>query len=131
MRARGNSQEDYLLRLIRQAADALRRLRHRLTGTRDAPELVRMDAVAATEALLGSQSAVLGMLDPISAVRLVGHPEIVALWTAFLDLEASALESLGDAPLAERRRARARALRDAAVELWGAFADREDATERT
>jgi hypothetical protein len=129
MRARGNSQEDYLLRIIRQAAEALRRLRHRLTGGADAPELVRMDAVAATEALLGSQSAVLGMLDPVSAVRLVGHPEIVALWTAMLDLEAGALDAMGDASTAERRRARARALRDAATELWGAFADREDATE--
>lgn len=130
MRARGNSQEDYLLRLIRQAAEALRRLRHRLTGGGDAPELVRMDAVAATEMLLGSQSAVLGMLDPASAVRLVGQPEIVALWTAFLDLEAGALDAMGDLSTAERRRTRAQALRDAAVALWGAFADREDIVER-
>jgi hypothetical protein len=130
MRARGNSQEDYLLRIIRQAAEALRRLRHRLAGTGDAPEVVRMDAVAATETLLGSQAAVLAMLDPGTAVRLVGQPEIVALWTAFLDLEASALDAMGDASTAERRRARARALRDAAVALWGAFAERHDVVER-
>jgi hypothetical protein len=130
MHARGNSQEDYLLRMIRQAADVLRRLRHRLTGGGDAPEVVRQDAIAATEMLLGSQSAVLGMLDPASAVRLVGHPEIVALWAAFLDLEAGALDATGDASTAERRRTRARALRDAAVALWGAFADRDDLVDR-
>jgi hypothetical protein len=123
MRARGNSQEDYLLRIIRQAAEALRRLRHRLAGGGDAPELVRMDAVAAIEMLLGSQSAVLDVLDSVSAVRLVGQPEIVALWTAFLDLEAGALDSMGDSATAERRRARARALREAAVSLWGAVPD--------
>ena len=122
MRACGNSQEDYILRMIRQAAEALRRLRHRLTGGDDAPEIVRMDAVAATDVLLGSQSAVLGMLDPVSAVRLVGQPEIVALWTSFLDLEADALDAMGDPATAERRRTRARALREAAVALWGAFA---------
>jgi hypothetical protein len=129
MRARGNSQEDYLLRMIRQAAEALRRLRHRLAGTADAPEVVRMDAVAACDALLGSQSAVLAMLDASTAVRLAGHPEIVSLWTALLDVEAGALDAMGDATTAARRRARVVALRDAATELWGAFADRADVTE--
>jgi hypothetical protein len=129
MRARGNSQEDYLLRIIRQAAEVLRRLRHRLTGGGDAPEIVRMDAVAATEALLGSQSSVLGLLDPASAVRLVGQPDIVALWIALIDVEAGALDAMGDAPTAERRRARARALREASTALWGTFNEHEGSVE--
>jgi hypothetical protein len=126
MRARGNSQEDYLLRMIRQAAEVLRRLRHRLTGGGDAPELVRMDAVAAMDALLGAQSSVLGLLDPASAVRMIGHPDIVALWIALLDVEAGALAAMGDTQTAERRRARAHTLRDAFTALWGPFADPEE-----
>ena len=90
-----------------------------------------MDAVAATEALLGSQFSVLGLLDPASAVRLVGQPDIVAVWIALIEVEAGALDAMGDASNAERRRARAHALRDAATTLWGAFANHEDSDEPT
>jgi hypothetical protein len=120
MRPRGNTQEDYLLRIIRQAGEALRRLRHRLAGGADTPEIVRMDAIAATDALLGSQAPVLALLDATSAVRMVGHPAVVDVWIALLEVEAGASDAMGDSTNASRRRARALALREAATMLWGA-----------
>ena len=124
MRPRGNTQEDYLLRIIRQAGEALRRLRHRLTGGADTPEIVRMDAVAATDALLGSQATVLGLLDAASAVRMVGHPAIVDVWVALLEVEAGASDAMGDSASGSRRRARASA-REAASAIWGSPADEQ------
>ena len=59
------------------------------------------------------------MLDAISAARLVGHPAIVELWCALLDVEADAADASGDPAFAVRRRARAIALRNAARMLWG------------
>ena len=123
MRPRGNTQEDYLLRIIRQAAELLRQLRRRLLGGEASAADVRRDAAVAIDFLLGSQAPVLAMLDPGSAVRLVGHPALVELWAALLDVEADAAEAAGDATLATRRRARAIAVRAAAREVWGAPVD--------
>ena len=120
MRPRGNTQEDYLLRIIRQAGEMLRQLRRRLLGGETSPASIRHDAAAAIDLLLGSQASVLGMLDPSSAVRLVGHPAVVELWCALLDVEADAADASGDTAFATRRRARALALRDASRRLWGA-----------
>lgn len=119
MRPRGNTQEDYLLRMIRQAAELLRQLRRRLLGGEQSAETIRQDAAAAIDLLLGAQATVLEVLDPLSAVQLVGHPALVELWTALLDVEADAAEASGDAPMATRRRARAEALRAAARRVWG------------
>jgi hypothetical protein len=123
MRPRGNTQEDYLLRMIRQAAELLRQLRRRLLGGDESAETIRQDAAVAIDLLLGAQAPVLGMLDPASAVRLVGHPALVALWTALLDVEADAAEASGDGIVAARRHGRAAALRDAARSAWGAMDD--------
>ena len=119
MRPRGNTQEDYLLRIIRQAAELLRQLRRRLLGGEVRAGDIRRDAATAIQFLLGSQASVLAMLDPGSAVRLVGHPALVELWAALLDVEADAAEADGDAGFATRCRARALALRTAAREIWG------------
>jgi hypothetical protein len=127
MRPRGNTQEDYLLRMIRQAAELLRQLKHRLLGGEVSAETIRRDAAAAVDLLLGSQAPVLGMLDPASAVRLAGHPALVELWTSLLDVEADAAEASGDPAFAARRRVRAVALRDAARILWGAMGAVDDA----
>jgi hypothetical protein len=118
MRPRGNTQEDYLLRIIRQAAELLRQLRHQLLGTASNPESIRRDAAAAVDLLLGSQAPVLAVLDPASTVHLLGHPALVALWTALLDVVAAAAFASGDATVAARRRARATALRTAARAIW-------------
>jgi hypothetical protein len=120
MRPRGSTQEDYLLRMIRQAAELLRQLRRRLLGGEQSAETIRHDAAAAIDLLLGAQAPVLGMLDPTSAVQLVGHPALVDLWTAFLDVEADAAEASGDTTVAAQRRGRAAALRDSARSVWGA-----------
>jgi hypothetical protein len=127
MRPRGNTQEDYLLRIIRQAAELLRQLRRRLLGGEQSAETIRQDAAAAIDLLLGAQAPVLAMLDPASAAHLVGHPALVDLWTALLDVEADATEASGDAVAAARQRARTTALRDAARQLWGETGDALDA----
>jgi hypothetical protein len=129
MRPRGNTQEDYLLRMIRQAAEILRQLKRRLLGGETSAESIRQDAAAAIDLLLGSQTSVLAMLDPASAVRLVGHPALVELWASLLDVEADAAESSGDTSFSARRRARAAALRDAARSVWAATSSTE-ASER-
>jgi hypothetical protein len=129
MRPRGNTQEDYLLRMIRQAAEILRQLKRRLLGGEESAETIRQDAAAAIDLLLGSQAPVLAMLDPASAVRLVGHPALVELWVSLLDVEADAAESAGDATFAARRRARVAALRAAARAVWGETSV-ADASER-
>ena len=128
MRPRGNTQEDYLLRIIRQAAELLRQLRLRVVGGEATPESIRRDAAGAIDLLLGSQAPVLGMLDPASAVHLVGHPALVELWTALLDVEADAAHASGDAGVARKRRERATALRAAARSTWGST-DADAATE--
>ena len=128
MRPRGNTQEDYLLRIIRQAAELLRQLRRRLIGGEESAQTIRRDAAVAIDMLLGSQASVLGVLDPESAVRLLGHPALVHLWTALLDVEADAAEADGDANVATRRRTRAAALRRAALHTWGSTSG-SDATE--
>ena len=130
MRPRGNTQEDYLLRMIRQAAEILRQLKRRLLGGEESAETIRQDAAAAIDLLLGSQAPVLAMLDPASAVRLVGHPAFVELWVSLLDVEADAAESAGDATFAARRRARVAALRAAARAVWGET-NVADTSERT
>jgi hypothetical protein len=126
MRPRGNTQEDYLLRMIRQAAELLRQLKRRLLGGEVGAETIRQDASAAIDFLLGAQAPVLAMLDPLSAVRLAGHPALVELWTSLLDVEADAAEASGDPAFAVRRRARAVALRDAARTLWPVSHDVDD-----
>jgi hypothetical protein len=126
MRPRGNTQEDYLLRIIRQAAELLRQLRRRLLGGETSAESVQRDAAAAIDLLLGSQAPVLGMLDAISAVQLVGHPVVVELWCALLDVEADAADGSGDPASALRRRARAVALRNAARLVWGETKARDE-----
>lgn len=118
MRPRGNTQEDYLIRMIQQAAEVLRRLRQRLTGGGGSPEQIRHDAAATVDLLLGAQSGVLAMLDPISAATLVGRPDVVHLWAALLDVQAGASEP--DDAEAYRMRARAQSLREAAMALWDA-----------
>lgn len=133
MRPRGNTQEDYLLRMIRQAAEILRQLKRRLLGGEQSAESIRHDAAAAIDLLLGSQAPVLAVLDPASAVRLVGHPALVELWASLLDVEADAAASSGDPTSAARCRARVAALRAAARSVWGGTSatDATDASERT
>ncbi len=127
MRARSGDREDYVLRVIRQAAEALRLLRLRLAGGADSPEVVRRQAAAAADALLGPDAPLLARLDARSAARLVGDPRRVALWRGLLDVEAAAVEAGGgDRARADALRARARALAAAAAERWPDAPDAPD-----
>jgi hypothetical protein len=116
MRFRSSEQQDHILRLIQQAAEALRRLRGRLGGG-DAPEVVRQDAAAAIGALLGAEGFLLTRLDAESAARLAGDAARVSVWADLLDVDAEAAAAAGDAAAARASRARAASLRAAASAL--------------
>lgn len=117
MRLRNSEQEDYILRIIRQAAEALRRLREMLTGSAEASETVRREAGIAIEQLLGEQAPLLTRVDAETAVRLVGSQARIALWADLLELEADACNRAGDTTGASAHRDRAVALRTAAGKL--------------
>jgi hypothetical protein len=107
------ARDDYLVRLITQAAAALRRVRERLR-TGDAPEELAREARGAVGELLGPQAGLLAMLDPGSAAALLGDSERVALWAGLLRAEAEALRRSGEAERASGLEARAAALERAA-----------------
>jgi hypothetical protein len=111
-----SAREDYLLRMIQQLGEMLRRLRERLTGKVDAGEAVEIEREAgqAIVTLLGPQASLLQQLDPASAVRLVADAHRVALWVGFLRLQADAQRASGRADAADRLAARAAALEQAA-----------------
>jgi hypothetical protein len=116
-----SAREDYLIRMIQQLGDVLRRLRQRLTGQVDAGDAAAIDgeAGAAVATLLGPQAPLLQQLDAASAVRLVGDADRVALWIGFLRLQADARRANnrpGD-DSAARLAARAAALEQAAAQM--------------
>jgi len=90
-----SQREDYLLRLIRQAAEALRRLREALTGEA-APAEIERDAGAAIGELLGPRHGLLSSLDPVSAASLVADPRRIELWANLIRVQAAARRRLGD-----------------------------------
>lgn len=118
MPARSTSQEDYVLRLIRQAAEMVRRLRERLAGGAAEGEIAAA-ARAAQGELLGPQAALLGAVDATTALALVGDARRVRLWADLLRVEAAAYRTAGDAPSAARLDDRAARL-DAACDAAGA-----------
>ena len=103
------ARDDYLLRLITQAAAAMRRLRDKLLGG-GAPEEVSRDAGSAIGELLGPQRMLLERLDAASARQIVGNPDTVRAWSSLLLLQADAEALRGNASEAARLAARARAL---------------------
>jgi hypothetical protein len=113
MALRRSDQQELLERLMREASAAHKHLRERLGGGNDPPAGIGADARTAIVALLGDEAPVLTMLDPVTAVRLIGHPERVALWAQLVDIEADAALAAGESGLAASRRARAAGLRAA------------------
>src|SRR5687768_17612496 len=101
--------EDYLLRLIAQAAAALRRLRERLAGGGNASEVLR-EVETIERSFLGPGAELLRRLDPTSAAALVANDEKLALWVEVLELEANALMASGEPDRAREVWARAAAL---------------------
>lgn len=114
------AREDYLIRLIQQLGEVLRRLRGRLAGAPAGGEVaeIHREAGAAITSLLGPQAMLVQQLDASSAVRIIGDAERVALWTGFLRVQADAQRASGRADAAERQTARAAALEQAAAAAW-------------
>jgi hypothetical protein len=104
-----SARDDYLIRLITQAAAALRRLRERLRDG-GAPEEVAREARGAVAELLGAQAGMLALLDPGSAATLLGDPERVRVWAGLIRVEAEAAAQGGDRARAAALDARAAAL---------------------
>ena len=82
--------QDYLLRLVAQAAAALRRLRERLVGG-DAPAEIVEEARAAQRELLGKDVSLLRALEPATAAGLVGDRRRIALGAELVRVEGAAL----------------------------------------
>ncbi len=116
MRVRSPAQEDYLLRMIREAAEALRRLREMLTGSAQSSAAVRAELANTMGRLLGPDASLLQRLDVATAVRLLNDRRRLELWIGALELEADALTASGS-PEAVVVRSRAGALREAGVRL--------------
>ncbi len=113
------AREDYLLRMIQQAAAALRRLRERLARGDSAEEIVA-DAQTATSELLGPRGELFERLDPHSAAQLLRDPERVRLWADLLAVRADALAAVGKGQEADRLHVRSNALRAAVPEATNA-----------
>ena len=102
---------DYILKLIEQAAAALRRLRERLAGGASAGEVAR-EAREAQGELVGRDAPLLRALDAASAVAMLGDARRATVFAELLQLEAAALRESGDAAEADALEARASALLD-------------------
>jgi hypothetical protein len=103
------ARDDYLLRMITQAAATMRRLREKLLGGGPPGDVLR-DAGAAIAELLGPQQMLLERLDAGSARQIVGNPDTVRAWSALLLLQADAEDARGNSTASQRLRTRARAL---------------------
>ena len=106
-------QEDYLVRLIRQAFDVLRRLRAKLMGDPLAADAVVRGAREAQGELLGPLFGAMTMVDPDTAVGLMRDRERLEAWVELMRLEAEALRAAGDAAGAEAVARRADAVQEA------------------
>jgi hypothetical protein len=106
-------QEDYLIRLIRQAFDVLRRLRAKLMGDPLAADDVVRGAREAQAELLGPLFGAMTMVDPDTAVGLMRDRERLEAWVELMRLEADALRAAGDAAGADTVARRADAVQEA------------------
>lgn len=104
-----SQREDYLLRLLHQAAEALRRLRQTLSGEASA-ESVERQADEAIGELLGPRYRLLSSLDAPSAAALVADPRRIELWADLIRVQAEARRKSGDESGAATLEQRASAL---------------------
>ena len=106
-------QEDYLVRLIRQAFDVLRRLRAKLMGDPLAADEVVRGARDAQAELLGPLFGAMTLVDPDTAVGLMRDRERLEAWVELMRLEADALRAAGDPAAADTAARRADAMQEA------------------
>jgi hypothetical protein len=106
MYRRGGRQEDFLIRMIQQVGETLRRLRGRAAEGAPSVELVEA-ARAAQGELLGERAGLLQHLDAASAVWLLRDAAAIRLWIELLREEAAAHRAGGAADSASRAETRA------------------------
>lgn len=110
-------QEDYLVRLIRQAFDVLRRLRAKLMDDPLAADEVVRGARDAQAELLGPLFGAMTLVDPDTAVGLMRERERLEAWVELMRLEADGLRAGGDAGGADAVGRRADAIQEASERL--------------
>jgi len=108
-------QRDYILRLLEQAAAALRRLRELLGGGTAKPVAIVEEARAAQAGLFGDTWALLQRVDVTTATALIRDPRQLSLWADLLRVEAEASRSLGDDERATYLETRAAGIAEAAA----------------
>lgn len=116
--------EDYLVRLIKQAFDVLRRLRAKLMGDPLAADEVVRGAREAQGELLGPLFGAMVMVDADTAVGLMRDRERLEAWVELMRLEADALRAGGDEAGAETVGRRADAVAEACGRLLEPAGDR-------
>lgn len=108
-------QRDYILRLLEQAAAALRHLRERMGAGTAPPATIVEEARAAQAALFGDTWMLLQRVDITTATGLIRDPRQLAIWADLLRVEAEASRSLGDEEHATHLESRAVAIAAAAA----------------
>jgi hypothetical protein len=110
-------QRDYILRLLQQAAAALRRLRELLAGGTAKPASIVEEARAAQGELFGETWAMLQRVDVATATALIRDTRQLSVYADLLRVEAEANRALGDERRAEYLEARAGGIAAAAARI--------------
>lgn len=110
-----SSQEDFLLRELRRVAEMIARALG-FRGSGDLPA-ARTEIDNAYSTLLGPQSHLLRMLDPLSAARLIGHAKKLAALARITAAEATLAADMGNSKAGQNLAARAVLLGEEAVKL--------------
>ncbi|HJR66988.1 MAG TPA: hypothetical protein VJ802_11235 [Gemmatimonadaceae bacterium] len=103
-------QRDYILRLLEQAAAAVRRLRELLGAGTAPPATIVEEARAAQAALFGDTWLLLQRVDIATVTGLIRDPRQLSIWAELLRVEADATRSLGDDERATHLETRAAAI---------------------
>ena len=110
-----SSQDDFLLGEIRRVAEMIARALG-LRGSGDLPA-ARAEIDNAYSTLLGQQSDLLRMLDPVSAARLIGNPKKIGALASITAADAALAADMGNSEAGRRLAARAKSLDEEAAKL--------------
>jgi hypothetical protein len=110
-----SSQEDFLLRELRKVAEMIARALG-FRGSGDLPA-ARTEIDNAYSTLLGPQSQLLRMLDPVSAARLIGDAKKLAALARLTSAESGLAADMGNIKSEQLLAARAVLLAEEAVKL--------------
>ena len=110
-----SSQDDFLLRELSKVAEMVARAVY-LRASGDLPA-ARTEIDTAYSRLLGQQSDLLRMLDPVSAARLIGNPKKIAALANITAADAALAGEMGNSKAERHLAARATALAEEAMKL--------------